>query len=317
MRINYKILWIDDDEGLVKLYEPSIKEYLDSLGFNLVLNYLEDGDDVSKLPESDFDYDLILLDYNLGDEKKTGEEIIKKIQSDDFTIETLFYSSQPGFHDLINKSGGLQRTSFCEGKEYLEDKIKKVINLSIRKVQDVSNMRGLVIAEAIDIESKMERILCNFFKICTDKNISKSVIKKTIESHKELSKKRYDELKKYSPEEIIDFIEADFFTHHAKRKTIRDLLTEKIKELKSEGNRIKLDEVEKLKKEVDNMYKEVIGIRNLMAHAKEEKNSSNTPVLVSPRTEVEIDQTSCVRMREDLKKHDNNLDTISEHLNGK
>ncbi|MCL5935778.1 MAG: hypothetical protein M1543_04780, partial [Firmicutes bacterium] len=52
---------------------------------------------------------------------------------------------------------------FSVGTSNLKDKIMQIILLSVKKVQDINNLRGLVMAEASELDHKMLSILQEFY----------------------------------------------------------------------------------------------------------------------------------------------------------
>jgi len=91
-----------------------------------------------------------------------GPALIDRIRHNDgiFT-EVVFYSSdgEKAVRDALKEfeiDG-----AYCAGRENddFEEKVKKVIRNTIKKVQDVNNMRGLIMAGVSDIDSKMVEII--------------------------------------------------------------------------------------------------------------------------------------------------------------
>src|SRR5579872_3821868 len=98
MKLQYKILWIDDnienyiDAGINIEFES----YLANLGFIPIIKLYETGEKALEELESDKKYDLILSDYNIAGGEQ-GDALIGRIREGEVFTEVLFYSAQPNF----------------------------------------------------------------------------------------------------------------------------------------------------------------------------------------------------------------------------
>lgn len=313
MRIRYRLLWIEDNEDYVNDLRPILVEYMDSLGFELEIVHRIDGNDSSALPQNDFEYDLILVDYNLneGGQGGTGDAVINLIRSDSVITEAIFYSSNTSLklHEMLS---GAQRISYHLGKTGLPNAIKKIIGLTIRKVQDVNNMRGLVIAEVIDLEMKMKAILQKFFATNNDSAKQRELIDKKVESITEALEK----IKKYSPEKVLNFIE-DHHTVDDHCKALLRLIKYSIDAIAAtlpDARAQKLG-LASMRAELEKMRDEVIRLRNIMAHV-EEQNKAGKIILQSRdgKKIIEITTKRCIEIRQALRKHSVNLEKIAAHF---
>ena len=160
MRLYFSVLWFDDSE-----------EYFDSLD----LERLERGvlswgfsPDIRKVttPE-DFNshspfktFDLIVVDYNLED-YPDGQEFIVKLRDNAVYTEVIFYTA-----DNVNDLWDVIHDKKIEGvfvspRIDIETKILTVGRQSIRKVLDLENMRGIVMAEV----GKLDHLLGEIIKL--------------------------------------------------------------------------------------------------------------------------------------------------------
>jgi len=140
---------------------PRVTNYLrEDLGFEPEIIYKTSDVDVDALVTQE-EYDLIVTDLNLtqgGDE--TGQKIIEHVRNQNILTDVLLYSSLPqAIEDIKKKNPGIERISFAAGRPALYDKLHDLIFLTVRKVQDINNLRGMVITEAIDIEIKIRDVL--------------------------------------------------------------------------------------------------------------------------------------------------------------
>ena len=292
MDLKYDILQFEDDSGYIISIKRLLEDYLDDLGFNLQLHVEENGNKLSELIE-DNDWDLILMDYNLKSNTK-GDELINRIRDHELYTEIIFYSEDSTFEDEI-RSKLVEGVYFVRGRDKLVEKVMKIINLTLKKSQDVNNMRGLVIAEAIDIEAKMEGLIFTYFGLDEEKN---NVFQNIIIDH-------------------------EFYGTSTTKKfrLINKICKERIASLNRMSKGLpnsQVDDLRKLYEEFKNIEHEIIEIRNILAHVKESEEKNNTLISTSKnKTIINVDDEWCRNTRKNIIKHSKNLDTLIKHLSEK
>lgn len=298
MDLNFKILWFENDASAIESLEPIIKEHLEDQGFKLIKKRV-DGmpDDIDILMKSD-SWDLILMDYNLTTGSEKGDQIIQKIREHDFLFDIIFYSEDPDFKKEIIKNY-LEGVFLCQGRRNLREKVKKIIDLSIKKNLDVCNLRGLIIAEAIDLVNQMDEIILEHFKV-QEKN----------------------EL--FFRERVL---EEEFFNDAQKYKLIQRILDGKIREInefiaeKKDPGKIPqcndfLTKISPIKNTFNKFGEDVITFRNNMAHAKCSSGEKNVLICrIQSKIKQELfDDTKCKEIRKSLILHSNNLSKMQKVL---
>jgi len=331
MNLKYKILWFEDDEEVIsKDVGPLITDFLTDLGFSLEIIHKLSGEQLNELIK-DRNIDLIVTDLNLG-EHETGEVLIDNIRNGEVLTEVLLYSaSAADIKAIIDKKEWVERASFCVGIANLREKLKGIISLTIKKNQDVNNVRGLVIAATIDLERKIENILLGYFLadaahiLDTSKyNLLQNIHAKKIEKHQEDIKR----IKDVAFTEIQLLIDNDILTTSNSFDAIHSILKEKRSEVNRTLTAGKLEpemklilenrksEIDSLKKELANFREEVLKIRNTLAHVKEEFDDDGIPFLNSINKEgkpIKFDNAKYIEIRKNLHKHSVNLDKILHH----
>ena len=127
-------------------------------GFEPSINLVDDP--AAFIAHEPFDHiDLIVVDYNLGENLPHGQSFISGIRDHSVLTEVIFYSANPASElwDAI-------RTSQLEGifvsnKEGVVAKIESVALQSLRKVLDLNNMRGLIMAAIGDLDQQIDALL--------------------------------------------------------------------------------------------------------------------------------------------------------------
>ena len=159
MNLIYRILWFDDTaEFFDSLDREPFEEEVRSWGFVPEIEIVNTPDEfMAKQPWDR--YDLIVVDYILGDKVPHGEEFIKQIRNHNVYTEIIFYSTNPS-SDLWKLIHEKQLEGcFVANRQVILEKLQSVALQSVRKVLDLNNMRGMVMAEVGDIDQVLDSIL--------------------------------------------------------------------------------------------------------------------------------------------------------------
>lgn len=304
MKLEYKILWLDDSihEFIEDRHINKIKNFLEEEGFEAkIITINQVSDFFEKLDNS---FDLILTDFHMND--MNGDEVIKKIreESNIFT-EILFYTSQL---DLKN-TNNLDRVSFLQTtnnhhKQVIE-KIKVLIGLTIRKFHDIRVMRGMIMNEVIDMDNKKLEIIKQYAKI-NDKseinNLKNEIIEKISQN---FSKK-------------LSYINGNWKTKdNGFHKLIKDNFVfssdYKIQALGWILHKLSLDNFS------ENYQEEIINTRNRFAHAtllQETDGDGKTlrEYFKSSDNGITFDEKLCKTIRKNIRKHKTNLEKLAQEL---
>lgn len=335
MKLTYKILWFEDEEDVFQdTLLPPVQRFLEDMGYTLEVNYQPNGDNLPDLLAKNEvnGYDLILSDVNLGD--KSGDQIVTELRAGNILTEVLLYSGNPAaITAIIEGNDWIERASFCVGRPALPDKIKLIIQLTVRKQQDVNNARGLVIAETILLEKKVENILESYFSIAEGAvlDAAKAALLHDIrEKKREHHASQTEYFIRIHSVGLEELIEKDVLTAANTVDAILSILNERIKELNiklNSGGKPSLEEKTRLtgkltalkstREELTRFHKEILAIRNTLAHVIEEKDTDGTPYLKSLNKDgafIKFDAAQYTKIRKDLRKHSDNLEVILEHL---
>jgi CheY-like chemotaxis protein len=286
MKLDYNILWIDDTPNWVKSIEDPLKEHFDELGYRLKITLERSGakiEEAIKNPE----LDLIIIDYLLP--KVTGKDLIDTIRRKHVLVEIVFYSQEG---NPKNKFETPPDGVFFTSREDAEQRIIAVIDLTLKKSQDINNVRGLVIAETIDIEAKLGDVLVRCFgdygNLFRDRLLDPDIA-------------------------LFDFGKKD--------RLLQGILKDKITELNKQIAEGKGGEQAKKTvaalKELKAVYKlfpeEVIHPRNTMAHVEKQWDENGKCILesrVKGQRPICVDHEWFTKARKDLIKHMDNLEQI-------
>jgi CheY-like chemotaxis protein len=330
MNLGYKILWFEDEPASFKAKSKQVKRIVENFGFNYPEPKNEiDGSNIESINFAQ--YDLIISDLKLSNVQ--GTALLDIIRDKGIYTEVVFYSSigESALREELKKFeiDGV----YCADRtnENFKEKVKKVIETTIKKVQDVNNTRGLVIAETILLEKKIESVLLGYFNE-TEKILDeqKGELLKSIHSKKVIRHKTdIEKLEKVDFKDIKGLIEKDILTASNSFDAIHSILKGKIKELGvqmsakgiSTGLKTEIEEKRKglktIKTELNNFRDEILKIRNTLAHVEEEFGEDGISYLSSLNADgakIRFDNAEYIRIRKNFIKHNTNLDSIIEHL---
>lgn len=159
MKIKYKALWIEDQFEYVEQYIAGISDRLKDYGFKLEITRLNSlsGEELEALSNklSNYNpYDMILFDYDLGENNKAGNEIARELRNRIFT-DMIFYSGKSSedlrtvlYDTKVDGVYPVYRPNFLDDAwPIIEDQIKRIC--------DINNMRGVILDEMSKIDLKI------------------------------------------------------------------------------------------------------------------------------------------------------------------
>ena len=276
MSIEYKILWVDDTPDWVESIEDSIKSHLEEKGYDPQIELKESGDnlDASKLTE----VDLIIIDFRLPN--VNGDELIKEIRNKECLTEIVLYSQEA--FTLSEHFDGI----FYATRDEAEELIKKVIDETIKKAQDITLIRGFIIAEAIDVEVILEECMAKIFEDKSDK--------------------------------FTDWVinaKPSVYEANDKFMFVKRIVKERLKNEKEGDNRY--HQLKNIDSTMNKLKKEVFNQRNILAHSKKTINDDGSTTLegINKETkEINFSQEWLSRTRKNIAKHKENLMQLKEIL---
>jgi len=164
MRLEYKILWVDDNKtGLEDIFDPHLKDFIEDMGFIMKLYEARSESDLNQILEKTQNFDFIFMDYTFDDADK-GAEFIKNIRGKGIYSNILFYSAL-GSEELkkISLDDDLQGIFVQHRRHILRDidKIKEIIRFNLMKNIDKNAMRGILMSEVAVFDEKILELMKN------------------------------------------------------------------------------------------------------------------------------------------------------------
>lgn len=290
MKLEYKILWIDNDNKIYKDHQSIIEEHLTDLGFTPVIEKGTDYQAFDKFESNLKQFDLFLLDYKL-DGTQNGNEIIKNIR-DEHSIYTdvIFYSTLPDevrqriYEDKLN---GVYYTS-RKFDEFEED-VLSIIDVTIKKTQDVNNLRGLIMAEVAELDRIKEKIL----KAYSEKKKCGTIEKYIIEKLKKSYDDNLKDIAKHTSSSLNDIFDKLYVDSDKKARAIKKVET-------------KFDE---------NSYRNnILKIRNKFAHVEESDGFDAEGITCKVIGDIPFTEEKCIEIRKEIKAYKKILEDIKNSI---
>jgi hypothetical protein len=306
MTIEYNILWFEDIKSSFEAKKKIVKDIVEEFGFQFPEPRNEvNGDNIDSIDYSI--YDLLIVDLNLAGTK--GTNLIDRIRNQqDVYTEVIFYSSdgegavRAALHEFEIDG------AYCAARDNdeFEDKVRKVIKTTIKKVQDINNMRGLLMAETSDIDFTMVKII----KLIVEKDvfgIREGLVNKIFESVGSKVNGKKNDFEKFLKNGNISQVIKDNLMFDTSQKLLAvqyiiDKMDHEIAAAHKDG--VFSTEYTKVKQQ-----------RDLLAHVVEEYVAGKK-VLKSGNRELEFTDDFCKEMRLQLRVHSQNLNDIYGALEG-
>lgn len=158
MRLTFSVLWFDDSEDYFDSLDiEPLEEAIRLWGFNPDIRLATTPEEFKG--HSPFEaFDLIVVDRNL-EGYDDGQEFIANIRSNAVYTEVIFYTAGNVSDLWIAIQEKELEGVFISSRSEILSKITKVGRQSIRKVLDLENMRGIVMAEVGELDLLLDEII--------------------------------------------------------------------------------------------------------------------------------------------------------------
>lgn len=323
MKLDYNILWFEDDNKSFNDKKIFIKSILDDFYLDFPEPRHEiDGKNIDTIDYSK--YDLIIADMNLAKQEK-AMSLLDKIRKQNIFTEVLFYSSDG--ENAVRKELANYNIdgAYCSGRniEDFEFKAREVIQTIIKKTQDLVNLRGLVMSEVSELDSLMEDIIFKYYSTKTIdskewKKFTSKIIKNAQDSLKKRLLPKYEEVEKngaiekkalcsrdcihiwYDTNDITEILKDFEFDSSKKAHTIHEI----IKELGCSADF-----------SFSEYNDEIIIVRNDLAHSISEIQDGKEVLVTKKHGTSVFSQDTFLEIRKNIKKYNELFSKLQEQVN--
>ena len=155
MRLDFNVLWVDDQPDRVAAQIDAITKRMQAEGFLFNPTLCQSVDDVKTVITADVftdEVDLILVDWDLGG-GVVGQDAIAEIRASVQYKDVVFYSAQttPVALRKLAFDKGLEGV-YCANREHLVEEVMGVFESLVKKVLDLDHTRGIVMGATSDID---------------------------------------------------------------------------------------------------------------------------------------------------------------------
>lgn len=308
MKIKYNILWVENEPDWLDSIVDEIQDFVEDLGFKFTYEVASGRNDINDYNK----YDLILMDLNLASEP-TGDEIIQEIRSMNIFTDVVFYSAS-GIATIRSKG----RDKELEGvyysgrnKDLFLEKVRGVIMTTIRKTQDLTNLRGLVMAEVSELDVMMSDILSIYFN--SEENLNKFHSNVTTDREKTIHRQlEHSECKKDCVLSIRNAPASEVILNLDASQKARGVNLV-LKNLAAQGRYLYTSP--NGKGFMENYDTDIISMRNNLAHCKSvETEKDGKEILKTRKGDLFYSSESFVSIRKSIVGYQNLFESIIKQL---
>ncbi len=293
MRLTFSVLWFDDSEDYFDSLdiEPLQEEIL-SWGFSPVIDMVSTPEEFTN--RSPFEtYDLIVVDRNL-EGYEDGQEFIANIRGNAIYTEIIFYTAGNA-SDLWEAIREKELEGvFVSSRNEVLSKITRVGRQSIRKILDLENMRGIVMAEVGELDLLLDEIITIGVE-----GLSEDQRQSIFNGFRKNVTKQNEE----NVQKLAIFIENP--------DTIGMLaLCDSDKRWQSFNRLWKAHEKLKVEEKVGDYVQEVLRPRNFLAHGRPEAHKNGGYIFHYREKEYHFDDTTSLELRQTILRYKTEFSSI-------
>lgn len=306
MRLDYKILWFENQPSAVESAALSLKMDIENLGFHLIIEWIDDYSDIDNLiaeHSKNKNFDMIFMDWNLGISPDDGATLSHKLRTNRIQTDIIFYSAKSSqeLRKLMfdNNVDGV----FCINRSNLAEDSFEIIENKIQRILDINHMRGIVMETVGSLDHHLNELIEIVYTKSDDENKIKihEKIKTLIKEQNNDTCNKIDEIFKNNID-IKILLQSYQFSSYLKFRCLVSIMKHKKKDpIFSESLNL-----------LANYDKNILAPRNALAHAISQLNESGHFVLYTP-TRV-YDQSELCNLRKNLLEHRANLHKLSSAL---
>jgi CheY-like chemotaxis protein len=303
MRLEFRLLIVDDDPSSIGQGLEIFRDYLRKQGFSLQEVVAADlsPNGIRKLArKTGRDYDLVIIDFNLGRGDTNGSDAAAKFRKELQYTDIIFYSSDPNI-DLWSKLAESKVAGvFIADRTRIDESLVGVTETIIGKAIDLTHMRGIAMAEVAEMDVMMEETLRFVIesKVTGARELGAKILKKLKESGEQNLKRLEGLIDKNDVTSIVGDSRIFSSTHKflAVKRAV-NLLAAKPAALKV----------------LEAYEKDIIANRNTLAHAMDQAGDNGNTVLRSAKygeDPVVIDDNWMNDFRSKLRIHRGALNEV-------
>lgn len=162
MRLDFNVLWVNDQPNFIQAQITSIAGYMREQGFHFNPTLCHSMVELDKQLTKDVFVDqvnMVLVDWDLGTDAK-GQDAIESIREYIQYKDVVFYSAQTEpncLRDLVREKD--LEGIYCCTRPNLVEEVQGVFDSLIKKVLDLDHTRGIVMGATSDVNHMVNECL--------------------------------------------------------------------------------------------------------------------------------------------------------------
>lgn len=184
MRLEFTILWFENQPEDLRTQIDELREHIGDVGFIPKIRMEPNADNLASLSKDQTlfnDYDLVVVDYNLGVPGKDGDHVAQLVRRTFGFTDIIFYSGIP--------TGELRRLVhdkqidgvYCLSRPALYDGLVKHVDQVVARLSRLESMRGLVMGTVGKCDDMLTDILLDTYRQCSE--LQKAEILETLDEY--------------------------------------------------------------------------------------------------------------------------------------
>lgn len=301
MRLEFKILWFENQPDDVKTQREDIIEYIESVGFVPHIQMEENAANLQVLADAQElydEYDLVVVDYDLGEPGKNGDWVAQQVRRRFGFTDIIFYSGKkPGDLRKMVCDGGIDGV-YCFNRPQLAEKLAAHIDQVVKRLSRLEAMRGLTMGVVGKCDDELRKIIHAIYlgMGSADKAKLEIVFDQAVARAAESAAAAYQRLGKF----------VEKLSSRAASSGV--LYNVALVGLRAYG------ELEVKRKKLAEYKDQVLDPRNVLGHAIEVQSAGGW--IVTSTAAPPIGSASFPQLRQNLASHLDNVRAIRIHVSG-
>ena len=299
MRLDFVILWFENQPRDVQTQMEEIKDHIREVGFKPIIQIEENGNNLERLSENQElfnDYDLVVVDYDLGVPGRDGDHVAQIVRSRFGFTDIIFYSGN-STTDLRWKIHDRQIDGvYCMHRPDLTDRLTEHIDQVVNRLSRLESMRGLAMGTVGKCDDTFRDMLLHVYN--NAENLEQSSLINKIDEYVENAKKH--QTRKYR--ECTTFEE---------KLSSRAVTSFHLQKLALHCIKCK-NEYSEYHTELKNFCKDVLEPRNVLGHAVETRDEDGWTVTSEGKPPIQT--RDFPELRSNMTRHLENILNLYEKI---
>jgi hypothetical protein len=303
MRLEFKVLWFENQMADMRGAVGGLRQELARHGFTLDLDQQPDASNLEQLAlhqERYHDYDLVVVDYDLGAGQPKGDEVAKRIRTSFGFTDIVFYSGAPTEELRDRVRAQAIDGVYCSGRRQLRDKLIEHVGFIVERLSRLEAMRGLAVSTAGRCDDHMREVVRQAHALMDEagQNALIAAIDKKVIGSAQSRVRQFAKLKDLEGR-LENRAVTSVVLYEAAQTAVETVLAHR-------------PQCEPQLLVLRKYLEEVIQPRNNLGHNVEVREENGW--VVRSKAGVEIDRQSLSEFRRNLSKHLDNFITLSANL---